>query len=271
MKLRWLMISSFFIAATSSLNSCDADDPQTLRVLCYNIHYGQGNDGVYDLPRLAKVINRTKPDLVALQEVDVGVERSGRVHQIRTLGALTGLSVRYGPTQHYQGGLYGNAVMTNLPILDVHIQPLPYTEATADLTTYPRGAIAVTVRAKSGRSIRFISTHFQHNVAEDRVAEAKAINELFAITQETTILAGDMNAIPGSEPINILESQWTNALDVAAAPTAPSGNPRSRIDYVFHRGAGLRMVSSEVIAEPMASDHCPVLVVFEEISVDDSN
>ena len=146
-----------------------AAEPSRLRVLCYNIHYGQGTDGKYDLQRLADVIKGAKPDLVALQEVDVGVKRSGRVHQARRLAELTGMAVRYGPTQHYQGGLYGNAVLTRLPILDVVIQPLPYTESTPERVTYPRGAIAVTVRGPDGKPLRFISTHFQHNVPEDRV------------------------------------------------------------------------------------------------------
>jgi endonuclease/exonuclease/phosphatase family metal-dependent hydrolase len=107
-----------------------AEEAKSIRVLCYNIHYGQGNDGVYDVERLAEVIKATEPDLVALQEIDVMVERSGRVHQIRELGKLTGMASRYGPTQHYQGGLYGNGVLSKLPILDVVIHPLPYTEAT---------------------------------------------------------------------------------------------------------------------------------------------
>lgn len=99
----------------------DAAEPSRLRVLCYNIHYGQGTDGRYDLERLAAVINKAKPDLVALQEVDVGVKRSGRVHQAQQLAELTGMAVRFGPTQHYEGGLFGNAVLTRLPILDVVI------------------------------------------------------------------------------------------------------------------------------------------------------
>lgn len=238
-------------------------DPQTLRVLCYNIHYGQGNDGAYNLQRLADVINQAKPDLVALQEVDVGVRRSGRVHQARRLGELTNLAVRYGPTQHYEGGLFGNAVLTGLPIKDVHIQPLPYTEATAERVTYPRGAIAVTVQLPGGKPLKFISTHFQHNVPEDRVAEAKAINDFFADESMPTILAGDMNATPEAAPVRILQSKWSNAIDAAAAPSAPSSGPRSRIDYIFYRGDTLNMRSSEVLPEAMASDHCPVLVVFE--------
>lgn len=237
----------------------------TLRVLCYNIHYGQGTDGVYDIERLAAVIKRTKPDLVALQEVDVGVRRSGRIHEAQRLSELTGMEVRFGPTQHYQGGLYGNAVLSRLPIRDVSIHPLPYTESTPELVTYPRGAIAVTVQTNDGGNLRFISTHFQHNVAEDRLAEAKAINKLFANDDRLpTILAGDMNAVPDSAPIQELLRKWANATDEPATPTAPATNPRSRIDYIFYRPASkFRVTHAEVIDESIASDHRPVLAVFE--------
>ena len=238
-----------------------------VRVLCYNIHYGQGTDGRYDIPRLAKVITATRSDLVALQEVDVGVERSGRVHEAQRLAELTGMAVRYGPTQHYQGGLFGNAVLTRLPILDVAIHPLPYTESTPERTTYPRGAIAVTVKSPDGQPLKFISRHFQHNVAEDRLAEAKAINRLFASKDPKalpTILAGDINATPESEPVAELLKRWTNAINDPPAPSAPATKPRSRIDYIFFHPAGkLRMLESRVIAEAVASDHRPVLAVIE--------
>ncbi|WP_339612865.1 endonuclease/exonuclease/phosphatase family protein [uncultured Rubinisphaera sp.] len=253
-----LLISMAFPTAIAQ-----ADEPQVLRVLCYNIHYGQGMDQVYDIPRLAKVIEKAKPDLVALQEVDVGVKRSGRLHEARLVADLTGLKVRFGPTQHYEGGLFGNAVLSRFPYEDVHIQPLPYTESTPERTTYPRAAISVIVRLPNNTQVRFISTHFQHNVPEDRVNEAKAINQFFDDRAIPTILAGDMNAKPDEEPIQILQQEWTNAIDEQKLPTAPSQNPRSRIDYIFYRGASLKMISSEVIDESMASDHRPVLAVFE--------
>jgi len=243
-----------------------AEPPHQLRVLCYNVHWCKGTDGKYDVARLADVINKAKPDLVALQEVDVGVKRSGRVHDVRELSKLTGLAARFGPTQHYEGGLFGNAVMTNLPILDVAIHPLPYTESTDERTTYPRGAIAVTMQGPDGKPLRFVSTHFQHNVPADRVAEAKAINKLFAADGDglRTILAGDMNAVPDAEPVTELLKKWTNAIDEAATPTAPATKPRSRIDYVFYRNAAqFRVVESKVIPESIASDHRPVLAVLE--------
>ena len=252
-----LLIASAAVAQTEA---------KPLRVLCYNIHWCLGMDGEYDVKRVAEVINATKPDLVALQEIDVGVKRSGRVHEAQVLAELTGMAVRLGPTQHYEGGLFGNAVLTRLPILDVAIHPLPYTESTPEKVTYPRGAIAVTVTAPDGKPLRFISTHFQHNMPEDRVAEAKAINTLFAADGDDipTILAGDMNAKPEEEPVQQLLKRWTNAINDPPAPSAPSKNPRSRIDYIFYRpAAAFVMKETRVIDEEMASDHRPVFAVLE--------
>lgn len=254
----------FMLLATAHVRG--AEPSRQLRVLCYNVHWCLGTDGKYDVARLAEVINSSKPDLVALQEVDVGVKRSGRIHEVQQLAKLTGLAARFGPTQHYEGGLFGNAVLSRFPILDVSIHPLPYSESTADRTTYPRGAIAVTVKAPDGQPLRFVSTHFQHNVHEDRVAEAQAINNLFASDDDglRTILAGDMNARPDEEPVTELLKKWNNAIDEAATPTAPATNPRSRIDYIFYRSATqFRLVKSSVIPEAIASDHRPVLAVLE--------
>jgi len=266
--VRTAIVASLLVARLVFLGDdtlINAAEQSPLRVLCYNIHYGQGTDGRYDLERLAAVINKAKPDLVALQEVDVGVKRSGRIHQARRLAELTGMAVRFGPTQHYEGGLYGNAVLTRLPILDVVIHPLPYTESTPQRVTYPRGAVAVTVRGPDDQPLRFVSTHFQHNVPEDRLAEAKAINKLFVGDDKMpTILAGDMNAAPDSEPIRELLKHWSNATDEPASPTAPSTKPTFRIDYIFYRPATMfRVLNAEVVAEPIASDHRPVLAVLE--------
>ncbi len=262
-----LWIVTTILAAFSLLSTIQAQDtPHQLRVLCYNIHYGQGTDGVYDIKRLAEVINKTKPDLVALQEVDVHVKRSGRVHQLQELAKHTKMHARFGPTQHYQGGLFGNAVLSRFPILNVVIQPLPYTESTPEKTTYPRATVAVTFQGPHGKPLRIVSTHFQHNVPEDRVAQAKAVNALFTFKDETipTILAGDMNAKPEEEPVQILLEKWTNAIDKEATPTVPATDPKSRIDYIFYRPAGaFKVLETRVVPESIASDHRPVLAVLE--------
>jgi len=52
---------------------------KTIRIMTYNIHHGAGIDGKVDIDRIAKVIARENADIVALQEVDRGVERSHRI------------------------------------------------------------------------------------------------------------------------------------------------------------------------------------------------
>src|SRR4051812_15481445 len=78
--------------------------PATLRVLTYNIHHGEGRDGQFDLPRLADVMKRAEPDLVALQEVDISTERSDGVNQLAELERLTGMHGEFGKAMDYRGG-----------------------------------------------------------------------------------------------------------------------------------------------------------------------
>src|SRR4051812_46347132 len=49
--------------------------PKPIVVMTYNIHHGEGTDKQLDLPRLAEIIKRAEPTLVALQEVDNGTQR----------------------------------------------------------------------------------------------------------------------------------------------------------------------------------------------------
>src|SRR6186997_642124 len=77
---------------------------RTLRVLTYNIHHGEGTDGIVDLPRLAHIVKSVQPDLVALQEVDLGTERASGVDQLHVLAQLTGMRAQFGKAMDYAGG-----------------------------------------------------------------------------------------------------------------------------------------------------------------------
>src|SRR5947208_259558 len=70
---------------------------KTLRVMTYNIHVGVGMDKKLDLQRIAEVINRERPDLVGLQEVDRGVKRTEGKDEIAELAALTRMQYAFAP------------------------------------------------------------------------------------------------------------------------------------------------------------------------------
>jgi endonuclease/exonuclease/phosphatase family metal-dependent hydrolase len=240
----------------------DQPIPSTLRVLTYNIHHGEGTDGRVDLPRLAGVIKSVQPDVVALQEVDRGTERSGGVDQLAELERLTDMHAEFGKAMDFWGGGYGVAVLSRWPLLRAENDALP-----GSPDREPRTALTVQVEpSERGPLLQFTSTHFdQGRDPENRLAQAKYLNELLVRGEgPPTILAGDMNSRPDTDVMQTFEPQWTIASAVDPSPTTPSGRPRLRVDHVLFRPAeSWRALESRVIDEPVASDHRPVLVVLE--------
>jgi endonuclease/exonuclease/phosphatase family metal-dependent hydrolase len=257
------LIGSLVSSAVAAMVVGCGPAPVRVRVLTYNIHHGEGVDGEFDLKRLAAVIVRCDPDLVALQEVDRATGRASGVDQAAELGRLTGMKSVFGKAMDYDGGEYGEAILTRLDLVETRNHALPHSPERE-----PRAALAVRVRLDSGEEITFAGTHLDHLRDEtDRIAQVQRINEVLAIDPATpTILAGDLNAVPGSRPIELLSEHWVDSAANDPAATFPSKSPRRRIDYVLFRPADRwRVLDTRVIDEPVASDHAPLLTILELI------
>ncbi len=237
--------------------------PLTLRVLTYNIHHGEGMDGRLDLSRLAGVMTRVRPDLVALQEVDEGTERANGVDELAELARLTNLHPAFGKAMDYWGGEYGVAILSRWPFLRTHNDPLPNVLPDRE----PRTALTVEVAVgEGGPHIEFTSTHLdQGRDPENRLVQAQHLNErLVRDDDRATILAGDMNARLDTPVMDLLQARWTNPSATDPSPIGPSGRPRMRVDYVLIRPATRwRVVESTIVDDAVASDHRPLLVVLE--------
>ena len=237
------------------------ESPITLRVLSYNIHHGEGTDRRFDLVRLGGVIERLRPDLVALQEVDVGTERAFGENQLAELARLTGMHAEFGKAMDYDGGGYGVAVLSRWPLLSVRNDPLPRAPERE-----PRAALTVHVKLSArGPLVQFTSTHLdQGRDPENRLAQVDALKELLAHAEIPSILAGDMNARRDTDAMLALEAGWTNTSTADSDPGGASGRPRSRGDHILVRPAGhWRVIEWHVIDETLASDHRPLLAVLE--------
>lgn len=236
-------------------------DPVVFRVMTYNIHHGEGADGVIDLARIATVIRRERADLVALQEVDRGVERTARRDLPAELATLTGMTCVFSNNFHYQGGEYGNAVLTRFPVrtwTNTHLRMLRAGEQ--------RGLLQVTVSVQ-GRDLDFWNTHidFRRDDAErlQNVAEFKAM--LARQRRGPLVLCGDFNDTPGSRVYQAMIGAFDDAWALAGQGdgfTITSRQPAKRIDYVWLRkGLALKPVKAWV-PETLASDHLPLVVEF---------
>lgn len=235
-----------------------ASSTRTLRVLCYNIHHGRGTDGKVDLPRLAKVIRDADPDLVALQEVDKNTKRTGGVDQTAELARLTGLHGEFGKQIDYEGGEYGQAVLSRFPIQPRAIHLLP-----GEPDREQRIAFEVQFTL-DGETLSFAGTHLHHQSDPFRRKQTAKINEVLGNVDRPVILAGDLNALPDSKPLEILAEKWTVATSNPELLTFPADKPTKQIDYILHRPAGrFKVRKTSVLEEPVASDHRPVLAVFE--------
>ncbi len=235
---------------------CASREPATFRVMTYNIRHGEGLDGKIDLERIARVIRRSDADLIALEEVDRGVKRSDGVDQPARLAALTGMQAVFEKNADVQGGDYGNAVLSRLPVehCENHLLPrMPGNEQ--------RGLLEVHLRV-GGRPLTFFATHFDHQKDDaERLASVAALRELLATTEGPVIVAGDLNATPDSPTLEQLHAFLDDAAAEAGsdALTFPADAPDRRIDYILYRpDSGLRVTAYKVIPDAVASDHRPV-------------
>lgn len=262
-----MMLCIASVVLSVQLVAC-AQTPQRVRVLTYNIHIGIGEDGVRDLQRTAKLITSLAPDVVALQEVDSGTKRSLGVDQAAKLGALTGMHARFGAAlPKFDGGQYGEAVLSRWPITQTRLVPLP-----ADAGFETRAALAIEIApGDPSKPFWFIGTHLDHTRDDaQRLKQIAALNAALADdAHQPAILAGDFNAEPESEAMAAVLERWTDTQPGAEAPqwgTWPSKQPTIRIDYVLVRPAGAwRVVQAKVIDDRITSDHRPVLVVLERL------
>lgn len=237
------------------------DSNKIIRVLSFNILHGATTKGDFDLDIIARVIKNSNPDLVALQEVDFKTNRVQKYDLATELGYRTKLIALFGKAMDYDGGEYGEGILSKYSFLTTRNVPLPYS-----LGNEPRSALEITTTLKSNDTISFIGTHLDHlKNPVDRIKQVKRINEAFIQNKYPTILAGDMNAEPGSEPIRILRKYWTSSYDKKSQYfTYPSSYTKKKIDYImFYPKNKWKVLESKVIQDTIASDHCAYLVVLE--------
>ena len=226
----------------------------TVRVLAYNIHHGEGMDSVVDLERIADLIREIAPDLVTLQEVDSVVDRTVRVDQASELGRLTGMQPIFGSFMPYQGGAYGMALLSSWPVVESDNIRLPDGDE-------PRSALTAVVSSPaSGRAIRLVGIHF-YRTEEERLAQAAALMDRPAGDTLPTVLAGDFNSEPATAVMARLAQEWRVVPKNGVRLTYASFDPVREIDFVLLRGGSrLEVVRHWVLDEPVISDHQPIVI-----------
>ena len=222
-----------------------------MRILAYNIRHGAGMDLAIDLPRLAEVIKPLDADVVLLQEVDRGCERSGGVDQMAEFGRLTGMHPYFGKFMDFGGGEYGMGILTREEALEWGVEELPPgEEARSSLWVRTKEAV-------------FVGVHLYRTEAE-RLAQARRLVTRFADEEGPMVVAGDFNSEPNTAVMDYMAEHWRLVPKQDPSLTFPADVPRKEIDFMLYRPAeAFEVVESRVVEEAMASDHRPVLLELE--------
>jgi len=256
----WQLMVNVVAAITAApVPAAEADPRPTLRVVSWNIRHGVGMDGTLDLDRTAAVLRRLRPDLVALQEVDERCRRSGGVDQAAELGRRLGMEHRFGEFMAYDGGRYGLAILSRLPVRATRRHELPR-------GAEPRCALEVEVDAPGmARPLSFTCVHHDWTREAIRVVQMRALMAALG-ERRPAIVAGDYNSEPGSESLDLLAAAGWRIMAKDGGRddgrTWPADEPTQELDHVAERGLPDHAVSHERIDEAVASDHRPIEAVF---------
>ena len=236
--------------------------------MTWNVHRCVGVDRKLDIGRIAEVIAACKPDIVALQELDVGRARTGGVDQAHRLAELLSMRSHFNAALTVEEERYGDAILTALPERLVRAGPLPGLPRMPGLE--PRGALWVAVDI-GGTELQVINTHLGLVPREQQVQAAELLGERWLGAEGfagPAVLLGDFNALPISQTYRMLTAVLRDAQEGRAIPptaTFQSGFPVLRIDHVFLTD-GITVRGIESPFDPrarLASDHLPLIVEVE--------
>ena len=211
-----------------------------LKLVTYNIQYGVGRDGKFDLARIAASLEDA--DIIALQEVTRNFMRNGGADLAGLAELLPDYFHVFGPAMDIDFGgrdaagrplnarlQFGNMVLSRWPIPASRNLLLPRTRR-LNRGNLQRAALEALIMAPSG-PIRVYSVHLDHVNLEERMLQIRHLKErVFAFPMEggaitgsgefgfpelpcpeEFILMGDFNMVRGS-PEHVL---MTGAVDAA--------------------------------------------------------
>ena len=172
----------------------------SMKFTTYNIQFGRGLDGKYDLDRIAREVNNS--DVIALQEVERFMQRSGDIDQVAELASLLqGYHWVYGGGVDMDGDIvqpdgtvvhrrrqFGNMLLSRTPIITSRQHFLPKYASTGPLSIQ-RSALEGLINCQ-GTLVRVYSIHLTHLSAMTRLSQIDRLLEI------------DSNAVREGGPIS---------------------------------------------------------------------
>lgn len=252
-----------------------------LRIVTYNIAHARGLNPIQgittqrklriNLRKIAALLDRLAPDIVALQEIDERSRWAGNFDHLDYLRVHTRFPHAVFGINNRRTGLlnlsYGNAVLSR------HVVRVAETVVFGTRRLGEKGFLYVELDL-GGQCVPFINLHLHFSSRAQRLLQLERLlgwlrekHRLHARRWSVPpIICGDFNN-PGTRDdataslLSHLSDYCDYQLFPAGGMTFPSPLPQRALDFVF-LPAGCTAAKCEVVSS-MLSDHRPVMVEFE--------
>jgi endonuclease/exonuclease/phosphatase family metal-dependent hydrolase len=244
-------------STASDAEPIEGEPSWPIRVLTFNIHSAFASDGRQDPEAIARVIEQSDADIIALQEISRGWLINGSTDLVAWLSQRLGMPFLFKGTT---GPMWGNAIVSRYPILDHGSGSLPQL-----YTLIARGYLWATIDFGGPKPLLVIATHLIQSSADSAVRQEQVPVLLdFWDHAPLTIILGDLNARPEAPEMHLLrEAGLIDAWDETnSSPgfTFASTTPIERIDWIWH-SPDLIAIDADII-QSTASDHLPLWAVI---------
>lgn len=221
-----------------------------MRIVTFNAHHGLTPGGLVDTDALARYCSGLGADVLALQEVDVRVGRSGGVDQVAAVTAATGMTAYFGVARRMgRRGLYGNVLLVRGLIDEARTILLPRSGHHEQ-----RSAILADVIVDD-RVVSVAATHLSVH-PEEAGPQLEAVLVALRRCHPPRVVLGDLNLRP-DQVAPALENR-AYGLAYPDVPTFPATAPQVRLDHFLSEG--LDVLSVEVLDAGPVSDHLALVV-----------
>ena len=219
-------------------------EDRRLRILSFNIRNTMGMDGKHDISRTVRVIQRQRPDVVAIQELDSATHRSGGRYRLGDLAAEVLMYPTYAPAIDFDGGKYGIGILSREKPLRHYQVALPGREEKRTLLIV------------EFRDYIMACAHLSLTPA-DQLASLPIIRAEAAKAKKPFFIAGDWNAEPDSETLAGIQEDFQLLSDTKQS-SYPADEPEICIDYIaVYKPTADRIarLSASTDRDTAASDH----------------
>lgn len=237
--------------------------------MTYNVHGCRGTDGRVSHERIACVIERFAPDIVALQELDSQRERSGRLDQTRAIAEILSMDAHFHAALRVADEEYGDAILSRHPLRLIRAEALP--TPPSRFLKEQRGAIWASIHI-DGREVQVINTHFGLGRGERREQARALLGKDWlgaARAAGPVILCGDFNSPAGGGVHGMFRAALSDAQlavpVIGTRRTFATTFPFVCLDYIFV-SPELRVQAVQIPRSPLtraASDHFPLIAELE--------